>query len=194
MWEKLHFDWFVVVETGRPIARLDSPVVRFKQQPSPNINIVDFDCYFSIDYASGRRDIVRLDEDSFYATFYVIEECYSAVGRECCILLDVALSKGGAEAVVESFYNVMRHQQQSGALKDENLVLRAKLSWCLPSSLQCDSIIDEAMKIYREGDERLGISAHRAPVFKNPAVANSYIVSKVVDRVAANTGRCPFLI
>ena len=37
---------------------------------------------------------------------------YKTAGRELCIAIDVALAKGGCEAVVESYYSVMKCHKQ----------------------------------------------------------------------------------
>ena len=101
------------------------------------------------------------------------------------------LSKGGPEAIAESYYSTMRAQQKSGGQSDENLGRRTKLGWCLPSLKNCDDIIRESVKTYLKGDEN--IRAHRQATFFSGR-AKQYEVLKVVDRVNADTGRCPFLV
>ena len=63
------------------------------------------------------------------------------VKHPSCALVDIALSKGGPEAIAESFYNSMQNQQQSGGQKNETLARRTKLNWRLPSLANCENII-----------------------------------------------------
>ena len=48
------------------------------------------------------------DENAAILTMYTNEVIYEKLGREMCIIMDVADSKSGSEAVVESFYSVMK--------------------------------------------------------------------------------------
>ena len=112
-------------------------------------------------------------------------------GSHSCIILDIALSKGGPEAIAESFYATMRNQQQPGGQGNNTLTMRSKLSWCLPSLRLCDEIIRESIKIYQEGDGG-DIKRHRKNIFASNRNTD-YNVSKVIDRVDENEGRCPFL-
>ena len=97
-----------------------------------------------------------------------------------CTLLDNALAKGGPEAMAESFYNSMRHQQQSGGRSNSTLVRRTKVNWCVPSLKNCESIIKKSVCLYLEGDNT--IQAHPVNSFFSSR-ANKYDCSKVVDRV-----------
>ena len=108
-----------------------------------------------------------------------------------CTLLDIVLAKGGPEAIAESFYNSMRNQQQSGGKLNETLERRAKVNWCLPSLRHCDEIIKEAVALYLRGDDV--IRPHMKNTFFSGR-AKEYFVSKVVDRIDADSGRCPFLV
>ena len=103
-----------------------------------------------------------------------------------CILIDVALSKGGPEAIAESFYATMRAQQQVGGQYNDTLVTRTKLSWAL-----CDDILRESIKLYFKEDNH--IKAHRSTTFFLSRAAK-YNTSKVSDRVNAEKGICPFLV
>ena len=61
--------------------------------------------------------------------------------------MDIALAKGGPEAIAESFYASMRCPQQPVWQTNENLVWRTKVYWCLPSLVNSESIISEAVNI-----------------------------------------------
>ena len=109
---------------------------------------------------------------------------------ESCILTDIALAKGGPEAIAECFYVSVRCQKQAGGQTNENLVRRTKVNWCLPSLVNCESIISEAASIYHKGDEK--IPPHLANTFFTDR-EKKYKTSKVIDRVESEKGRCPFL-
>ena len=82
---------------------------------------------------------------------------------ESCILMGIALAKGGPEAIAESFCASMRCQKQPGGQTNENLVRKTKVNWCLLSLVNCESIISEAASIYHKGDEK--IPPHTASTF-----------------------------
>ena len=103
--------------------------------------------------------------------------------------MDTALAKGDPEAIAESFYASLWCQQQPGGQKNENLVRRTKVNWCLPSLVNCESIISEAVSIYHKEDEK--ILPHRANTFFTDR-AKKYKTSKVIDHINSK-GCCPFL-
>ena len=78
-------------------------------------------------------EIGILDQSEVYKSFYNNQFVMSTAGKESCTIMDVALSKGGPEAIAESFYNCMRNQQQPGGQSNWVLTTRAKIAWCLPS-------------------------------------------------------------
>ena len=51
-------------------------------------------------------------------------QVYKKAGKELCTAIDVAVAKGGCEAVVESFYSVMGTQRKGNA-SNEVLELRS---------------------------------------------------------------------
>ena len=145
---------------------------------------------YTLRYNDGEEHTVRLHEQSVYASFYSQEEVYSIAKAPSCVMVDVVLAKGGPEAIAESYYSAMRAQQQSGGQANDTLARRTKLNCCLPSLRKCESIIKESVQLYLKGDGK--IKAHRITTFFSSR-AHTYNVSKVVDRVDSNTGRCPFL-
>ena len=54
--------------------------------------------------------ITRLDQAAVFSTFYTDEAIYNMAGREVCL----ALAMSGSEAVVESYYSVMKSQKMEG--------------------------------------------------------------------------------
>ena len=147
---------------------------------------------FEMVFSDGEKINTRLHKGNVYKSFYSNKDIYTIAKPPACIILDVVLAKGGPQSIVESYYSTMRHQQQPGGQSDDILTQRTKLSWCLPSSLRkCEDIIDESVKLYHKGDKN--IRAHRTNIFYSDRV-RSYNVSKAVDRVDADLGRCPFLV
>ena len=133
--------------------------------------------------------IVQLNESAIYKSIFN-EEVYTMLGQEICLLIDVALAKGGPESVVESYYSVMKSQQQDGGQNNKNLSLRTKLDWSLPNILQSERMIKEVAHLYLHGDKNKGLKKHSIPVIgdKNP-----YRRSKVLDRIEKTKARLPFL-
>ena len=111
-------------------------------------------------------------------------------GKKVCLLVDIALAKGGPESVVESYYSVMKSQQHDGGQDNKNLSLRAKLDWSLPNLLQCERMIKDVSRLYLHGDKKNGLKKHALPTLgdKNP-----YKRSKVSDRLEQNKEKLPFL-
>ena len=136
-------------------------------------------CFF-IQLSDGRKGRYRLHKQSVYSSFYSDKD-----------IIDFVLSKGGPEAIAESYYSTMRAQQQIGGQDHDTLTRRANLSWCLPSVKNCEDIIRDGIKTYLEGDDH--VKPHRRNTFFSGR-AKAYEISKVVDRVNAETGRCPFLV
>jgi len=149
----------------------------------------DLDAYFVICLSNGSQLKVKLSKSSFYSSIYSDERIYNIAKPEACIMLDIALSKGGPD-IAESFYNSMRNQLQQGGQSNTNLLQRAKVNWCLPSIKNCSGIVSEVVKIYNSGDAN--IQPHRPNLlFSNRAKKHN--VSKVIDRLDSGEGRCPFL-
>lgn len=73
---------------------------------------------------SGEPFIAEINEMEVYRTIYTDENLFTAIGIEGCVAIDIALAKGGTEAVVESYYSVMNSQKQPGGQHNETLALR----------------------------------------------------------------------
>ncbi|CAB4025129.1 Hypothetical predicted protein [Paramuricea clavata] len=57
---------------------------------------------------------VQLNESAVYLLLYTDECMYSKLGKETCLVIDIALAKGGPEAIVESFYSLMKCHKKAG--------------------------------------------------------------------------------
>ena len=58
-------------------------------------------------------------------------------GQECCIAIVVALAMSGSEAVVESYYSVMKTESMVGGQSNDTLTQRTNVDWSFPMPLQC---------------------------------------------------------
>lgn len=67
---------------------------------------------------------VRQSLQSLTRPWCTNSEVYNLIGKEMCIVTDVALAKGGTEAIVESFYSSMASQAMHGGQSNEALALR----------------------------------------------------------------------
>ena len=186
VWNGLCPEWFVVLDEKEPRHDRDATLVEILPEESEGL-----DAIFRMAFSDGSVEKVRLNEPRVYESFYANKEFYDIVKAPSCALLDIALAKGGPEAIAESFYNSMRSQQQPGGQSNEALARRTKVNWCLPSLKNCESIIKEGVALYHTGDKQM--PSHRKNTFFSTR-AKSYNVSKVVDRVDSEQGRCPFLI
>ena len=84
-------------------------------------------------YAVTMRNIdepfhASLNEDAVYKSIFTDRMLYEAIGMEACICVDIALAKGGTEAVVESYYSVMASNKMPGGQNNETLTLRLVLT------------------------------------------------------------------
>ena len=173
-------------KTNEPLEN-DSQIKRFDKDDSE----FSFEAAFWLEFDDGKSGRFQLHEQSVYASLYAQKEVYTLAGPQGCTIIDYVLSKGGPEAIAESYYSTMRSQQQSGGQQNDTLEKRTKLSWCLPSLKNCQQLINQATQTYLSGDE--SIKAHRINTFFSGRAKKSYDVSKVVDRVDGELGRCPFL-
>ncbi|CAB4031484.1 Hypothetical predicted protein, partial [Paramuricea clavata] len=107
--------------------------------------------------------IIILDEAKVYQSMYTNSEVYNILGKEVCIVQDIALAKGGTESIVESFYSTMASQSLQGGQSNEVLTLRTKIDWCFPPVIQLDTAITEIAKIYIDGDKQLKLKSHMCP-------------------------------
>ena len=68
--------------------------------------------------------ITILDEAMVLESMYTNSEVYNRIGKEMCIVIDIALAKDGTEAIVESLYSSMASQAMHGGQSNEALALR----------------------------------------------------------------------
>ena len=146
-------------------------------------DIDDF-CYFKY------SDIIvttRFDEIAAFSSMFTNEEIYDRIGREMCIAVDIAMAMSGSEAVVESYYSVMKTQTMPGGQLNDTLVQRTNIDWCFPKANQCEETIKEVAALYLDGDNSFGLKKHQIPIFvdqRGRALAKYTHGSKVLDRIS----------
>ena len=148
---------------------------------------------YSIVLDNGDRETVVLQEQELISALYTDPQFYSSVGQEFCIIFDVLYAKTGTEAVVESFYGVVRNQEMDGGQSIKVLGQRAKVDWCFPPLLSCEKAIDEMAKLYLSGNKILGVKRHHVPVYRNNKSLRSNDLSKVLTRIKDSKTGLPFL-
>ena len=120
-----------------------------------------------------------LDEEKLTRHLYCNANVYAKFGKHFCIAYDVALGKGGSEAVVESLYSVMKAQSSYGGQSNDVLVKRTMIDWHCPSSpLGIMNFINEAADIHQQ--------KHKQPIAKL-----NFGLSKVMTRLKEDTGKIP---
>ncbi|CAB3982578.1 Hypothetical predicted protein [Paramuricea clavata] len=134
---------------------------------------------------------VQLNEPAVYLSLYTDECVYSKLGKEICLVIDIALAKGGPEAIVESFYSLMKCHKKAGGQNNENLSLRTKLDWSLPGPLQADRMVKEVAPLYLDGNKKKGLKPHWLPVIGDKC---NYKTSKVIDRIENADTKLPYVL
>lgn len=65
--------------------------------------------------------MVDFIKDLFYKEAFTNATIIKCLGRENCILFDVALAMGDLEAIVDSYYSVMKTLEKAGGVANETL-------------------------------------------------------------------------
>ena len=130
----------------------------FSLLPKPSALDAQFSMTFS---GSDKKYQVKIDESAISRSIHTDEDVFNMLGKELCLIIDIAHAKGGPEAVVESHYSVVKSQQQPGGQSNQNLSPRAKLDWCLPNMLQSGTIVANLCSLQTIGQSTLGCIAMR---------------------------------
>lgn len=105
--------WFGLEKSHGPLKKIcEIPTVTFSPQKTYRLEF------------SNKIEIKTLNEKELYKSIYTDEALYDSIGAEGCIAMDIAMAKGGTEAIAESYYSVMASQQQSGPQENDTLALR----------------------------------------------------------------------
>ena len=109
IWEQLCPQWIVCTDDGKTLKFDEEYIIKKFTADIEKEN--QLDGHFIIEFENSKVEHVKLSEDFFYQSFYCNEKVYSIAKPESYILMDIALAKGGPEAIAESFYASMRCQQ-----------------------------------------------------------------------------------
>ncbi|CAB3997079.1 Hypothetical predicted protein [Paramuricea clavata] len=174
--------WFYVVKKEKL-----TPTIMAQDQPFVK------KCFVTVFNGDEREHVVTLNEEAVYKSIYTDENVYTMFGKEVCLVVDIALAKGGPESILESYYSTMKSQLQPGGQSNDTLSVRTKLDWCLPNVLQGDRMIKEVANLYINRDKKKGLKKHKAPVLceRPPTGSNT---SKVIKRIEKSDARLPFLL
>ena len=104
-------------------------------------------------------------------------------------------AKTGTEAVAESFYRVVEKQEMDGGQSQSVLSMRAKVDWCFPQAINCESTLPDVASLYIKGNKDLGLKKHHVPVYQDKrSMSGSENYSKVVSRIVHEQVKLPFLM
>ena len=124
-----------------------------------------------------------------------IQQIYEAVGKEMCTAIDIALAKGGTEAVVESYYSVMKKQSTGSHMSNDTLDLRTMVDWCYPDQGVCPATLTQVAMLHATGSSKFGVEKQRAPIHTDSRNRSVYSGrSKVLQRMKKEKAKLPFLL
>ena len=124
---------------------------------------------------------VIINEEAIIKTLYTNSKIAQSVGRQFMVTLDVALAKGGPEAIVESYYSCMDAQKMKGGQSTDSVSARAKISWCLPNAMQNERAVTEVAKEF--------LKRHKKPVIGGKKRAK---YSQTLDRMLSEKPKISF--
>ena len=120
---------------------------------------------------------------------------YNRVGVEMMTAIDVALAKGGCEAVVESLYSVMKTNATGSNLSNDTLSLRTIVDWCFLGPSACTSTLAKVAEMHLKGDSAFGITEHRLPMHVDRRRRSQYFEKgKVTAKIKSEIPKLPFLL
>ena len=118
---------------------------------------------YEINIKPGTLQVI-VCEENIYRQMYNNQKIYNALWLDMSITVDVALAKGGTEAIVESFYSTMKAQLTHGGQDSKTLALRLKLKWSLTPILQAERLVSKTAKVYISGKKERDLKSHKWPV------------------------------
>ena len=146
---------------------------------------------FAFGFANHAPFEAFLDEAKVVSLLYTDEVMYSKAGNVAMTAFDIALSMGGSEAIVESFYSVMDSQreirQNHATLEDRTI-----LDWATSNVLNSEGIISKAAKFYVDVVSSQHLPRHRVGTLKRKT-SSSFKASQVLRRMKSEKGRYPFV-
>ena len=165
----------------------------FVKSSSPQFSLSEV---FKAEFTNSQKMKILFDEQIFIESLYTDSSFYSVVGQEFCLVFDIFYAKSGTEAVAQSFYRVVEKQEMEGGQSLGVLMNCAKIDWCLPSVIQCESALTEIAKLYINGDKELGLARHFIPLYKDQRSWQKHQgeMSKVLNRISSARPKLPFLL
>lgn len=146
---------------------------------------------FTFEFINNPTLQAAVEEYKVVSMLYNDETLYGIAGIVSMTAFDIAMSLGGSEAIVESFYSVMDTQrkvrQQHTTLEDRSI-----LDWSISNVLNVEDIVSKAAKLYVDGSSVLKLLRHRVGPLKKKT-ETSYTASQVLTRLKKEKGRYPFL-
>lgn len=86
---------------------------KLSRVPDTSVSCLSNTYLLTLEDTSGRPFKAKLNE-AVYHSIYTDESLFNEIGCEGCITIDIALAKGGTEAIVESYYSIMTSQMCGG--------------------------------------------------------------------------------
>ena len=112
-------------------------------------------------------------------------------GVQLMTAFDIAISMGGSEAIVESFYSIMGTQRKVRQLHT-TLEDQTTLDWTTSNVLNFEDVISKAARLYVDGSSPLKLPRHRVAALKRKT-DSLYKASQVLARMKLEKGRYSFL-
>jgi len=135
--------------------------------------------------------IIKCDTKLLLYHIYTNPLLYRKISVEGCIIIDVAFSMSGSEAIVESYYSVMKTHRKDGGQHNDTLDMRTLVDWSLPAPINCPKTVTKIGAVYRCGSAKGRVGRHRTPVLTGRLYSSNQ-VSKVVDRIANRKVKFPY--
>lgn len=111
-------------------------------------------------------------------------QVYNALGVEACTALDVAISMGGCESIVEGFYSTMNRHESKGGIGNSTVANRTTVDWSLTHPIRCPKTMRHITKLYSEGSEVLKLRAHSKGYHRDERNRGKFrLESKVINRL-----------
>ena len=109
---------------------------------------------FIFQFANHLPFEASINEEEVLRKIYNEESLYKVAGQVAMTAFDIAMSTGGSEAIVESFYSVMDTQRQ---VRQHHVTLESRsiLDWATSNVLTMEDVIREAATWSREFEETI---------------------------------------
>lgn len=170
---------YVVLSSRHPRFRIES----LKALPLTDASRCRLHAKFLLRISSCKDELqVRINEEAIIKSMYTDSILSEAIGCQYMIAFDIALAKGGPEAIVESYYSCMDAQKMKGGQTTDSLSTRSIIVWCMPNAMQNERAVQEITREF--------LKKHKKPVIGGKK-RTTY--SKTLDRLAKENSKISFL-